>query len=114
MTDTELEVLLAEKVMGWHKGIPKEPHFSLPADGWWIDAQGETVMAIGGWRPLQVAAQALRVLETFCKATGYACATDYDAGMWLVRFYSANEVWDALTGDFCRAVCEAVGKAVTP
>jgi hypothetical protein len=103
-SDVEMNRIIAEKCMGWHRGIDC-----------WISAQGEQKTAtLAGWTPTTDAAQAVQALEVM-RARGHDIrlgsmarpGTEWWA--WLSKYDEGVSFYDA---SLPRAICLALVEAV--
>ena len=105
MTNKEMDALIAERVMGWHRG----PSFKGRSE-WWYNGE-EFEISVREWHPMTDEAQALRALEVMCDK-GYEARlgkSGREWWAWLSKYDEGSTFFDPL---FSVAVCLALAEAV--
>ncbi len=116
----ELNELMAEGVMGWHKGRLVAKHLSTQTC--WLDAQDNLMVSIISWNPSgtdnKSMGQAMRCVEKM-KDRGWLFSLNWDCDeTWRANLYKADKTspGDILQGEHDEfpeiAICEAIAEAV--
>lgn len=110
---SDLDDLIAERVMGWTLRDWEDG----PDDEWWADAQGKYVCTPEMWCPTTDDAQAVRALEALRGHGWDGSISMIDKGQWQCALYNQS-VPQHMGGQygrdtaFARAVCLAIVAAV--
>ena len=108
MEMTDVNRILAEKVMGWHKGQIRNHPSNL---WWWMNDKEQTEIPVINWQPDQNIEQALMCAEKWCEDNENDMRIHYDTKMkywWVSVAKSIAFTNKVLEQAICSALLEAV------